>query len=385
VIILYHAGGAGDFSLFGESYTPEQLRRLKYNVNRILRARGNDQSAKYLESIPFEMHDAINHFGDEFFVLHATIPLDLYENLRLHKDDKETKCAFAQIAEVIGEIGPHVRFIAADLATEAPQPPNAEESAERRLRNSEIYKLVYKFIGVQGGYLGDFSYRLHHEFYIQLDLDINPYHYDGTTRQRFIKILSESSAEVQAKILEGILERYPVGSSELRTQERYNEIQGWINRLRGAPPVEAPSLRITSQAVERALLDAEHLLRSTGPVSAVDRVHTALHGYFGVVCRKVGIQMDSDPSLMDLFKHIREKHPALFDLGPRKSEITFTVRAISTILDSMNTLRNRASIAHPNEQLLEEPEAMLVINSARTILQYIDRKLYLYEENKQNK
>jgi hypothetical protein len=56
------------------------------------------------------------------------------------------------------------------------------------------------------------------------DLDINPFDYEGTTRKRFIKILSESDEGVQARILEGILNRYPVGSSELRSQERYDEI-----------------------------------------------------------------------------------------------------------------------------------------------------------------
>ena len=48
---------------------------------------------------------------------------------------------------------------------------------------------------------------------------------------------------------------------------------------------------------------------------------------------------------------------------------------MATILDSMNSLRNRASVAHPNESLLEDPEAMLVINSARTVLHYIDAKM----------
>ncbi|MGH9831445.1 MAG: toll/interleukin-1 receptor domain-containing protein [Blastocatellia bacterium] len=104
--------------------------------------------------------------------------------------------------------------------------------ANRRLTKFEIDKLVLRYIGVNSGYLGDFSYRKHYEFYLELNLDIDPNNYDGTTRERFIKILSESTLDVQARILEGILSRYPVGSSELRTQERYDEIAGWIVRLR---------------------------------------------------------------------------------------------------------------------------------------------------------
>ena len=43
--------------------------------------------------------------------------------------------------------------------------------------------------------------------------------------------------------------------------------------------------------------------------------------------------------------------------------------AMANIVDALNPLRNRASLAHPNTGLLEEPEAMLVINAVRTLLQ----------------
>ena len=384
MIVLYKSSGASDFSMMDESYTSEQFHRVKHNVNRLLRARGYNQAADYLESIPFTIYDAFNKFGDDFSILHATVPLDVYENLRIYKGDIETKRTFAQLAETITEVATYIRFIAVDLAMDAPQSLNSVTASERRLRQSEIHKLVYKYIGVNAGYLGDFSYRTHHEFYIELDLDINPYNYDGTTRQRFIKILSESTGDIQARILEGILKHYPASSSELRSQERYNEICGWINRLRGASPVEPPSLRITSQVVERALSDAEQLIQSTGPISAVDRVHTALHGYVSSICEQSDPQKHSDQSLTELFKFIKEDHPAFRDLGHHKNEIVRVLRAISTILDSLNTLRNRASVAHPNERLLEEPEAMLVINSARTILHYIDKRMHLYEENQKS-
>jgi hypothetical protein len=53
---------------------------------------------------------------------------------------------------------------------------------------------------------------------------------------------------------------------------------------------------------------------------------------------------------------------------PKVSEVT-------SILDAMNPARNRGSLAHPNEDLLGEHEAILFINAARTILQYLDAKL----------
>ena len=158
--------------------------------------------------------------------------------------------------------------------------------------------------------------------------------------------------------------------------KRVAEIRGWITRLRTGPHVEQPALRITSEVVERALLDAQELLRATGATSGVDRIHTALHGYLREVSRIAGIVAADDAPLTGLFKRVREAHPAFRDLGPRSDDILRVLRALATILDSFNPLRNKASVAHPNPALLPEPEAMLVINAARTILHYIDEKVY---------
>jgi hypothetical protein len=76
-------------------------------------------------------------------------------------------------------------------------------------------RLVNLYIGVADGYLGDFTYRTHREFYPPYcDLDVNPDNHQGTTRQRFIEIVSSRPPHEQAKIIRGVLEKYPVGSSE---------------------------------------------------------------------------------------------------------------------------------------------------------------------------
>ncbi|HKM66281.1 MAG TPA: hypothetical protein VJX70_03875 [Candidatus Acidoferrum sp.] len=48
--------------------------------------------------------------------------------------------------------------------------------------------------------------------------------------------------------------------------------------------VAAPDgLVVTSAVVEAALTDAETLIRTSGPANALDRVHTALHGYLEAI------------------------------------------------------------------------------------------------------
>lgn len=246
------------------------------------------------------------------------------------------------------------------------------------LTRKDIYAVVNRYIGVCGGYLGDFSYRTHSEFYGEYcDLDIDPFVYDGTTRERFIQVLEHADPRTQATILEGILEKYPVDSDDLRTPESFARVEEMVARCRSGAGVETPELRITSDVVRRAISDAETLMQSGGPTSAVDRVHTALHGYLMAACDDQGITYGRDPSILDLFKLLKEQHPRLQALGAHQGPIVQVLRSLGAVMDALNPARNRGSVAHPNEELLDSDEAMLFINAARTVLQYLDVKLEL--------
>ena len=57
------------------------------------------------------------------------------------------------------------------------------------------------------------------------------------------------------------------------------------------------------------------------------------------------------------------------------SSSRFSLRSAAAILDALNPLRNQGTVAHPNENLLEEAEAMLVVNVSWSLLSYLDSKL----------
>lgn len=245
-----------------------------------------------------------------------------------------------------------------------------------KLTSPEVYKVVNDYIRVSMGYLGDFSYRSHEEFYpyyCDLDIDVQKYR-PATTREAFIRILQDVSGPDQAKILRGVLAKYPPDSNDKR-RKLAPEIQAMISRLEGAPAVSSPRPKITTDTVERAIRDAETLIQQRGATSGVDRVHTALHGYLIAACDAAGISYSKDPDLTLLVKLLRQHHPKLQNLGPRAQDISQILRSVSAILDALNPVRNRASVAHPNPKLLDQHEAMLVVNAARTILHYLDARL----------
>lgn len=138
---------------------------------------------------------------------------------------------------------------------------------------------------------------------------------------------------------------------------------------------ETPSGISSGDVVLRALADAEHLLVVSGPVSAVDRLHTALHGYFRTLCAEHDIQVASDASMTALFKAIRADHPAFGFLGAYDKDVVRVLNGFANALDALNSLRNNGSVAHPSGNLLGEPEALLAVNATRTIFNYIRAKV----------
>lgn len=237
-------------------------------------------------------------------------------------------------------------------------------------------KVVNRYIGIDGGYLGDFSYRSHADFYPEYcDLDIDPNVYPGTTRERFIEILSTRTPLDQAKILRGVLDRFDTDPAHPDRAQLRPEMAVWIARLEGAPAVGVDTPKQTRDVVVRALADADELIRTNGATSAVDRIQTALHGHILALCEDAGLVVDRETTTNRALKLLRQSHPALVVGGPRAEDITRILGAMATVLDALNPIRNNASVAHPNIALLDEPEAQLAINAARTVFAFLDSKL----------
>lgn len=140
------------------------------------------------------------------------------------------------------------------------------------------------------------------------------------------------------------------------------------------PALPLPQIS-ASEVVRRALADAENLLVSNGATSAVDRLHTALHGYLRSACAEARIAVAADASITGLLKTLKIGHPGLRELGVHSAELVKILNSFGSIVDALNTLRNHASVAHANENLLEEDEALLVVNAVRTLFNYLVRKL----------
>ena len=114
-LVLFHGSGAGDFVLESTTSLPA-FEDLKESVLELLKARGDTHAIELLSKYPFNLCAATNHFNDEFCVLHASVPVGLYEEARLRGTSAANRGAFLRIANTFTEIGAYVRFIAVDLS-----------------------------------------------------------------------------------------------------------------------------------------------------------------------------------------------------------------------------------------------------------------------------
>lgn len=157
--------------------------------------------------------------------------------------------------------------------------------------------------------------------------------------------------------------------------------QDWPEIHAAVHDVEPPLVKIVKpgpsklEVVRIALRDAEDLLKGGGPSSAFDRLHTALHGYLREMCDKAGLPYGSLPTITELYKAIRTAHPAFAASNTHADAIKKVANGMASSLDGLNTLRNQASVAHPNEELLDEVDAALAVNATRTIFNYVAGKV----------
>lgn len=138
-----------------------------------------------------------------------------------------------------------------------------------------------------------------------------------------------------------------------------------------APPQK---LQDAASTAALAFSEAVGLVKTGHAPSAIDRIHTALHAYLLDVCVKAGIVVGSDPTTAQLFKLLRESHPAFQPTGPRHEDVNRILRSFASVIDSLSPIRNKASLAHANP-LLEGPEAIAVVNAAYTIFRYVQDSL----------
>ena len=250
------------------------------------------------------------------------------------------------------------------------------------LSKPDIHLLVNDYIGTSAdGYLGGFSYSIHEEFYprfCDLDIDVPAARQRfGTTRKAFIGILEEAPPDDQVRIVEGTFRKFAerdaagMAPAQENAKTRLTEA---LTRIRGGPAVEMVDLRGASRTVHEAIRDASTLLRERGSTSGLDRLHTSLYGFLRSLCDHANLAYGERDETTKLWSILRKGARELAVAHPEREQVEKVLNGLATIIGALEALRNRASLAHPNEDLLSTEEAALAIDAIHTVANYLTRK-----------
>ncbi len=252
-------------------------------------------------------------------------------------------------------------------------PPNAAEF------------VVHEWIGIEQGQLLEFTHSELIGFFRRYASlpdshpgvlrDAGPLEGFGPTkRDRFIQALDSGTTEQQLAILRGVLQRLPVDPAKGRTHTAADKINSWIYDLEHSlnpANVEVDDSALALPDVARLALEAAR--RDQGRKEeylALDRIHTALHAYVKRLAEEIGFDTDTNEKLRDQFGAVRKRHPA-FQVEKGDRPAADVLQGLAKAVEGLNAARNKNTLAHPAESLLDEAEARLLCNAGMTLLQYI--------------
>jgi len=139
---------------------------------------------------------------------------------------------------------------------------------------------------------------------------------------------------------------------------------------REAPVVPPPEFRNVSPEVAAALSDARASIERGEPANAIDRVHTVVHKRLLEICQAHSLPVEDNAPTVAIFKILWSTHPE----GPKTHEQSQRImRSLGSVLESLNDLRNNASLAHGRE-LPDTLDALLAIDVAHTIARYVEQR-----------
>lgn len=161
-----------------------------------------------------------------------------------------------------------------------------------------------------------------------------------------------------SRIIQSIKKEIPDVISEIMEEEDIESI-------------DVDEIANLNQILREAIDDAEILIEKGKPANAYDRIYTALHGVLKQKCEEQNIMISDRDAVTSILSRIK-KHILDVEPSDKATETAKIIASISKIIYILNEMRNKKSLAHPNRTLLENDEALFVINISKAIMRYVN-------------
>lgn len=154
--------------------------------------------------------------------------------------------------------------------------------------------------------------------------------------------------------------------------EMFSPILDQLRKSEEDNNVDFTQITSRSATVCKAIEDAEVFIREGHYDSAMDRIHTAFHGYLRALLDYHGVVYQSGDSLPSLYSQLHTCYEASIQPTDVAARVKTILRSAGGMVQTVNELRNNNTIAHPNEQLINKREAQLVIRLVNAVVDYIE-------------
>ena len=136
--------------------------------------------------------------------------------------------------------------------------------------------------------------------------------------------------------------------------------------------IDFSSISLT-EVIEKAIADAELLMSQGKYDSAFDRIHTAFHGYLRKVLDNKSVLYEESDTLSQLYSKLHSEISSNIGSAPISELVKKCLRSASGVVASINEMRNKHSLSHPNEDLLQKREAEFAIILIKNLSDYINK------------
>ena len=119
-----------------------------------------------------------------------------------------------------------------------------------------------------------------------------------------------------------------------------------------------------------ALNDANKFILDKNYTSALDRIHTFFMGHIREYLKVKNIEYTENETLNQLFKKLYSYYENKESLDKKIGTI---LKSMTGVISSINDLRNKNSLSHPNEYIVNQRDAKLAIDAISIIINYLDK------------
>ena len=135
--------------------------------------------------------------------------------------------------------------------------------------------------------------------------------------------------------------------------------------------IDFSSISLT-EVIAKAIADAELLMGQGKFDSAFDRIHTAFHGYLRKILDNKRVTYEESDTLSQLYSKLHTEISSNIGSEPIAELVKKCLRSASGIVAAINEMRNKHSLSHPNDELLQKREAEFAIVLIKNLSDYIN-------------